>query len=442
MNQPFASEPVRTAHRGALLHFLDDPGDSDASGSFEYFDDGVLLLDASGHVVTAGAATELLPTLDPDTTLVDHGTQLIVPGFIDTHLHFAQTGIVGCGGDSLLDWLEQHTFPAERHFADPAHASKVVDLFLDELLRNGTTTAQVFGTVHAAAVDTFFRTAQARGLRMIAGKSLMDRNCPPDLQDTAASGERDTRDLIARWHGRDRLGYAITVRFAPTSSEAQLASAGRLAAEFPDVYVQSHLAENQAELEWVHRLFPADRSYTAVYERHGLLRPRATYAHCIHLDDADRHCLATKGAVVAFCPTSNLYLGSGLFDPAAAAAAGLRFGVATDIGAGTSFSLLRTLDEACKVARLQGQRFSALRGLYLITLGNARALYLDDRIGNFLPGREADFVVIDCRSTALLAHRVAQCRSIADIAQALIVLGDDRCITGTFIKGRRTRIGY
>lgn len=432
-----ASEPVRAAHRGALLHFLDDPRDSLSPGSYEYYEDGILLIDADGTVVRAGPAAELLPTLDAQTPVVDHAGKLIVPGFIDTHIHFPQTGIVGCGGTSLLDWLEHHTFPAERRFADPVHARKVAEVFLDELLRNGTTTAQVFGTVHAASVDAFFTAADARGLRMIAGKSLMDRNCPADLQDTAIRGEQDTRDLIARWHGTHRLGYAVTVRFAPTSSEAQLASAGRLAAEFPDVHVQSHLAENVGEVDWVRSLFPQDRSYTAVYERHGLLRPRSTYAHCIHLDDADRRCLAGHGATAAFCPTSNLYLGSGLFNPAAADAAGFAFSMATDVGAGTSFNQLRTLDEACKVARLQNQSFSSLRGFYLLTLGNARCLHLDHRIGNFQAGKEADFIVIDTKATPLLEYRVAQCSNLAEVLQAIIFIGDDRAIHASFAMGRQ-----
>ncbi len=431
-----ARESVRAAHRGALLHFFEDPRDGSAPASHEYFEDGLLLVDAGGTVIRVGAASELLPLLDNQTPVVDHRGRLIVPGFIDTHLHYPQTGIVGCGGRSLLDWLDHHTFPAERRFADPVHARKVAEVFLDELLRNGTTTAQVFGTVHAASVDAFFASAEARGLRMIAGKSLMDRNCPPDLQDTAADGERDMYDLIARWHGKGRLGYAITVRFAPTSSEAQLASAGRLAAEFPDVHVQSHLAENTGEVEWVARLFPRDRSYAAVYDRHGLLRPRATYAHCIHLDNNDRRCLADYGAVAAFCPTSNLYLGSGLFDPAAADAAGLHFGIATDVGAGTSFSQLRSLDEASKVARLRNQALSSLRGFYLLTLGNARSLHLDDRIGNFLPGKEADFIVIDPKATPLLDYRVSQCESLADVLAALIFLGDDRVIARTYVMGK------
>jgi guanine deaminase len=434
------AETVRAAHRGAVLHFLDDPGADSPAGSYEYFEDGLLLIDGDGTVIRAGAVADLLPTLDPLMRVVDHAGKLIVPGFIDTHIHFPQTGIVGCGGTSLLDWLDHHTFPAERRFGDPVHARQVAEFFLAELLRNGTTTAQVFGTVHSASVDAFFAAAQARGLRMIAGKSLMDRNCPPDLQDTAADGERDTRDLIARWHGKGRLGYAITVRFAPTSSEEQLASAGRLAAEFPDVHVQSHLAENVGEVDWVGELFPQDRSYTAVYERHGLLRPRATYAHCIHLDDADRRCLAGHGAVAAFCPTSNLYLGSGLFDPAAADATGLHFSIATDVGAGTSFSLLRTLDEACKVARLQSQSLSSLRAFYLLTLGNARSLQFDNHIGSFQPGREADFVVIDPRATPMLGYRVAQCGSLSEVLQALIVLGDDRAIAGTYVMGQRVPV--
>jgi guanine deaminase len=436
MNAAAAVSSTRIAHRGALLCFRNDPQDRYDSNSHEYFADGLLLIE-NGRVAAVGPAADLLPTLDARAPIVEHGARLILPGFIDTHIHYPQTDIVGSGGGALLDWLQRYTFPAERHFTDSAHARSVAEFFFDELLRNGTTTAQVFGTVHATSVDAFFAAAQARGLRMIAGKSLMDCNAPPDLQDTAADGERDTRALIARWHGRDRLHYAITVRFAPASSEAQLASAGRLAAEFPDVYLQSHLAENRDEIDWVRRLFPRDRSYTAVYERHGLLRPRSTYAHCIHLDEADRRSLAHHGAVAAFCPTSNLYLGSGLFDLAATDAAGLPFSIATDVGAGTSFSLLRTLDEAFKVTRLQNQTLTPLRAFYLATLGNARTLALDDRIGRFHPGSEADFVVLDPQATPLLARRSAQCTTLAEQLQAYITLGDDRAIAHTYVMGRR-----
>jgi guanine deaminase len=360
-----------------------------------------------------------------------------MPGFIDTHIHYPQVDVIGCGGRQLLDWLHDYTFPVEREFADAGHAREVADVFLDELVRNGTTTALVFCTVHAASVEAFFAAAERRDMRMIAGKVLMDRNAPDFLLEPASEGDRASRELIARWHGRKRLSYAITPRFAITSSDEQLALAGALAREFPDTYIHSHLAENLAEIETVQRLFPTARSYLEVYDRAGLVRDRAVYAHCIHLDTADRTRMAQAGAAAAFCPTSNLHLGSGLFDIAATDAARLRFSVATDVGGGTSFSMLRTLGEAYKVAQLTGQRLSPLRAFYLATLGAARCLGLEHKVGSFAPGTEADFVALDLRATPLLARRMTRARTISEILLLLMTLGDDRAISGTWILGHR-----
>lgn len=425
------------AYRGTFVHCLHDPGLShpDAvSDAVEVFDDGLLLV-AAGRVERIGPAAELLATLPADLPVRDYSGKLIVPGFIDTHVHYPQTDMIAAYGEQLLEWLETYTFPTERRFAERAHATEVAEFFLDELLRNGTTTALVLGTVHPQSVDAFFTAAERRRLRMIAGKVLMDRHAPDYLLDTAASGYRDSRELSERWHGRDRLAYAITPRFAPTSTEQQLQRAGQLAAECPEVYIHTHVAENRNEVAWVAKLFPDSRSYLDVYDRFGLLRERSVYAHCLHLDERDRRRMAESGAVAAFCPSANLFLGSGLFDLAAADSAGLRVGIGTDVGAGTSFSLLRTLSEGYKVAQLQGQRLSPWRALYLATLGGARALYLDDRIGNFAPGKEADFVVLDPQATPLLARRTARCRGLADTLFALIMLGDDRAVAATHVLG-------
>lgn len=425
-----------SAHRGTLLNFHSDPGDgTPAAGSFELIEDGLLVL-AGGRVEAMGPAQALLPSLPADTPVIEHKDRLLMPGFIDTHIHYAQTDVIASGGRQLLDWLEDYTFPEERKFGDPTHAAAVAELFLDELLRNGTTTALVFCTVHEASVTAFFEAAARRGLRMIAGKVLMDRNCPVDLRDSPEEGERASRALIERWHGQGRLHYAITPRFAPTSSEAQLQSAGRLAREFPDVFVQTHLAENKAEIEWVAKLFPSARSYLDVYDRFGLLRDRAIYAHCLHLDAADRTRMAQSHSAASFCPTSNLYLGSGLFDIGATDAAGLRFAMGTDVGGGTSFSLMRTLGEAYKVAQLTGQRLSPLRAFYLATLGGARALGLDDRIGRFAPGTEADFVVLDLRATPLMARRMDRARTLEEKLLVLMTLADERAVASTYVMGR------
>jgi guanine deaminase len=425
------------AHRGAILHFRSDPGSGDDPDSFEFFDDG-LLVTADGRVASIGPARELLPALPSDAELVEHRDSILMPGFVDTHVHYPQTDIVGTGGRQLLDWLEHYTFPAERGFSDPAHAREVAEFFLDELVRNGTTTALVFCSVHPASVQAFFEAAAARRMRMAAGKVLMDRNCPEYLRDTPETGERATRELLEAWHGRERLLYAITPRFAPTSSDAQLASAGRLATDYPDALIQTHVAENLDEVAWVKRLFPKARSYLDVYDRCGLLRERAIYAHCIHFDEVDRARMAQSGAAAAFCPSSNLRLGSGLFDVAAADAAGMRFSIATDVAGGSSFSMLQTLSDAYKVAQLSHQHLSPLRAFYLATLAGARALGVDDRIGRFAVGTEADFIVLDLRATAILARRTARSRTLAEKLLVLITLGDDRAVSRTYILGRES----
>jgi guanine deaminase len=424
----------RIAHRGSILHFLGDPGLQDDPASFEYWQYGALIL-ADGHVEAVGAADAVLAGATGHMPVIDHVHRLIMPGFIDTHIHYPQTDVIASGGRNLLDWLEHYTFPAEKRFADAEHAFEVAEFFLDELLRNGTTTAQVLGTVHKQSVEMFFRAAAERGLRMIAGKTLMDRNCPVDLRDSAVDGEREMRELIETWHGRDRLHYAITPRFAATSSAAQLQSAGQLALEYPSVFIHSHLAETRDEVAWVQQLFPDSRSYLDVYDRFGLLRERATYAHCIYLDAGDRQRLAASGAGAAFAPTSNLYLGSGLFDIAASDAAGMRFALATDVGGGSSFSMLRTMADGYKVAQLLGQQLSPLRAFYLATLAGARMLGLADRIGRFAPGTEADFIVLDPQATPLLARRTAQSRTLSELLLVLMTLADDRAIAATYVMG-------
>src|SRR6202166_1292345 len=425
-----------TAHRGQLLSFVSDPGDSEDPASYRFFPDGVLVVEG-GRIAALGPADSMLATLPAGIPIIDHGRHLMLPGFIDTHIHYPQSDVIAAGGRQLLDWLENYTFVEERRFADPEHAAEVAEFFLDELARNGTTTALVFCTVHPVSVDAFFAAAARRRLRMMAGKVLMDRNAPPALCDSPARADAESRALLERWHGRDRLLYAITPRFAPTSSEAQLRVAGQLAREFPDAFIHSHLAENHDEIRWVRELFPDARSYLDVYDRFGLLRERAIYAHCIYLDETDRRRMAQSGAAAAFCPTSNLYLGSGLFDIAATDAAGMRFSTATDVGGGSSFSMLRTLDEARKVARLQGQDLHPLRAFYLATLGAARCLKLEDRIGTLDLGRETDFIVLDLQYNELIALRTGAARSLSDVLRILMTLGDDRAIKATYILGRQ-----
>lgn len=426
------------AHRAALLHFTADPGEADDAHSYRHHADGLLLVE-EGRVRAAGDAAELLPQLPAGTPLIDHGDALLLPGLIDTHIHYPQTEVIGSAGRNVLEWLDRYIFTAEARFAERAYAEEVAELFLDELLRNGTTTALVFCTVHRLSAEVLFAAAERRGMRLIAGKVLMDRHCPENLRDSAESGARETRELIETWQGRGRLGVAITPRFACTSSPAQLLAAGAVARAHPEVHIHSHLAENLEEVAWIRQLFPERSSYLDVYDHYGLLRERAIYAHCIHLDPADRRRMAQTGACAAHAPTSNLYLGSGLFDFAASDAAGLRYGVATDVGGGTSFSMLRTLGEAYKVAQLQGQRLSPLRAFYLATLGNARVLQLDHCLGSFAAGREADFIVIDWQATPLLARRSAACRTLSEKLRVLMTLGDDRAVRASYLLGQPAR---
>jgi guanine deaminase len=422
------------AYRASILHFLSDPGSSNDPRATQYFEDGLLVVDG-GHVVAVGPAQALLATLPAGAPVTDLRPRLILPGFVDTHIHYPQTDVIASYGTQLLDWLERYTYPAERRFDDAAHARAVCEFFFDELLRNGTTTALVFGTVHRLSIEVFFEAAQARGLRMIAGKVLMDRNCPSDLRDTPEHGVRDSRQLIERWHGTGRLGYAITPRFAITSSDEQLRLAGELAQAYPTVHVHTHVAENRDEVAWARELFPWSRSYLDVYERYGLLRERSVFAHCIHLDSEDRRRMGEAGATAAFCPSSNLFLGSGLFDMEAMDVANVPIGLATDVGGGTSFSLLRTLADAYKVAQMGGQTLSPMRAFYLATLGGARALGLQDVIGNFAAGKEADFVALNFEATALLRRRTLAA-TLEEKLFAAMTLGDDRCVQGVCVYGR------
>lgn len=422
------------AFRSSIYHCLSDPGSSNNITATEYFDDGLMIIE-HGHIAKIGSAKELLKQLPADIPVKNYTDKLILPGFIDTHTHYPQTEIIASYGEQLLEWLNKYTFPAEAKFADEEYAQSAAEFFLDETLKNGTTTACVMATVHPGSVDAIFSAAQQRKLRLIAGKVLMDRNAPDDLQDTAKTGYQQSKGLIEKWHKNDRLHYAITPRFAPTSTEEQLKQAGLLAAEYPDTYIHSHVAENEKEVAWVSKLFPWSRSYLDVYDHYGLLRDRSVYAHGIHLNDSDVERLQQTGAALAFCPTSNGFLGSGLFNLDRMRNNDVRVGLATDVGGGTSFSLLQTLNEAYKVQQLVGNRLPASRGIYLATLGGAESLYLDDKIGNFEVGKEADFIVMDYQATPLIKHRIEKANTIDEKLFILMMLGDDRTISATYIMG-------
>ena len=423
------------AYRAALLRFADD-------GAALYEQDGLLVIgpDANGQpVVRAAGAYAALAGNYPGLAVEHLPRRIIAPGFIDLHIHFPQIDVIGSPAEGLLPWLEDYTFPHESRFADEAHAGERAVFFIDELLRHGVTSALAFGTSHPASVDALMGEAQRRGLRLIAGKVLQDRHSPDGVRDQTEQSLVDTEALIARWHGRGRLGYAITPRFAPSCSEAQLRGAGELAAKYPGVWIQSHVAENVDEVAWARRLFPLARSYLAVYEQFGLMRRRAVYAHCIHLDDTDRALLHSSGAAAAVCPTSNLFLGSGFFDYAAARQAGFRYGLGSDVGGGTSFSPFHTMLAAYYVGReghtKHGVSLAPQDLWWQHTAGAAAALGLDGVIGNLQPGCEADFVVLDPQATPLLARKTAQAASLDELLFALIVLGDDRVIERAVIAG-------
>ena len=431
---------MKTAIRADLLDFTDTPSwGTPTMHGVRWRPDHWLLIDEHGRI--AGAQTQ-----DPgaDWQRLDHRGRLLMPGFIDTHVHAPQLDVIGSWGASLLDWLQTYTFPAEQRYADPAVAAEGAARFLDALLAHGTTAAVVFPTVHKASADALFAAASQRGMRLIAGKVLMDRHAPPALCDDVAGAERDCEALIHRWHGQGRNAYAVTVRFAITSTPAQLAMAGELCRRHRGVYMQTHVAETQAEVAWVAKLFPEARSYLDVYHRAGLLHERAVLAHGIWLDAADRALLRDTGAHIAHCPTSNLFLGSGLFDWPAALQAGHGVSVATDVGGGTSLSLLRTLAEAYKVQAMRGTQLNAWAALHAATRGAAQALHLSHEIGTLEPGLLADVVLWDWAHGAVATQRdaVATGALPGSAPQPLharvfawLMLGDDRNVAASFVAG-------
>jgi guanine deaminase len=421
---------TRIALRGDLLDLTDDPGFGGATSSCVRFDADSWLLLTDGRI--AGRRREL-----PDASWqrIDHRGCLITPGLIDMHVHSAQLDVIASYGTELLDWLNTYTFPAERRQADPQVAAEQASRFVDALLAHGTTAAVVFPTVHKASVEALFEAASARGMRVIAGKVMMDRHAPEFLRDDVVSAERDCLDLIERWHGHGRLAYAVTPRFAPTSTPAQLDLAGRLLAAYPGTYAHTHVAENRDEVKWVSELFPDARSYLDVYQRHGLLGPRTVLAHGIWLDDDDRALLAETGAQIAHSPSSNLFLGSGLMDWVRLQDAGAAVSLASDVGGGTHLSMLRTMADAYKVQALQGIRLTAWKALYGATRGAARALGLEREIGSFDPGTVADLTVWDWAVGPAALHRDQLARDLHERVFAWMTLGDDRNVHETRVAG-------
>ncbi|MCM2680219.1 guanine deaminase [Echinimonas agarilytica] len=422
------------AFRARILHFTDIP-DPSAGQGFEYYDDGVLVIE-QGLVKQLDSAKNMAAggfDLSQCEHFPDH---LLMPGFIDSHIHSPQTDVIVSYGEQLLDWLNKFTFPNELKFSCREFASQKAEEFIDILLENGTTSAMVFTSVFAQSTDAFFDVANKRNMRMMAGKVMMDRNAPEGLLDTPKQSETECRALIEKWHKVGRMRYALTPRFAPTSSPEQLAVAGQLYRDYPGLYLQTHLSENIQEVAWIKELFPSAKDYLDVYDHYGLLGTRSVFAHGIHLNDREVQRLADTGSGIAFCPTSNLFIGSGLLNMQRLEDAGIPISMATDVGGGTSFSLLRTLAEAYKILQVQQQTLHPLKGLYMATLGNARSLMLDGYIGNFETHKEADFVLLNLTPNRLQRARQAVANSLEDTLFALMMLGDEMNVDRTYIMGK------
>lgn len=407
----------------------------DIEHNIRYVEDGLLIIQG-GKIVFSGSREEGQKHLSDNVRVHDYRNKLIIPGFIDTHIHYPQMEMVGAYGEQLIEWLNTYTFPTERKYANRHYASEMAGHFVKELLGNGITTSMVFGTVHPQACDALFTEASHYNMRMIAGKVMMDRNAPEDLLDTPQSSYDDSRALIEKWHDNGRMQYAITPRFAPTSTREQLEVARTLRTEFPDCYMQTHLSENRNEVEWVKELFPERKGYLDVYDHYRLTGDKSMFAHCIHLTDDEFRLLGDTGSAISFCPTSNLYLGSGLFKLRRAQRDNVKVGVATDVGAGTTFSMMRTLGEAYKVMQLQQEKLSAFESFYLATMGSAHSLSLDHCIGNLEAGKEADFLVIDPVATQLQQLRWDNSETLSEKLFMLMTLGDDRNIYHTYVDGR------
>ncbi|MER8923230.1 MULTISPECIES: guanine deaminase [unclassified Mesorhizobium] len=426
-----------TLLRGRTLSFLRWPEAIADHAAWRYEEDGGLLI-RDGRIVAAGAYADVERQAGDGAKKIDHRPHLLLPGFIDAHAHFPQMQVIASYGAELLDWLNTYTFPEETKFANAQHGRRIARLFLDEMVRHGTTTVAAYCSVHKASAEAFFAESHARGMLNIAGKVMMDRNAPAGVLDTPQSGYDDTKALIAEWHGKGRQLYAITPRFAITSSPEQLEMAGTLCREHSDLHIQTHLSENHAEIAFTQKLYPQARDYTDVYEQYGLLGPKSLFGHCIHLLEREADALSDSGSVAVFCPTSNLFLGSGLFDyqrfrrrdkP-------LRIAAATDVGGGTNYSMLRTMDEGYKVIALNGEKLNPFQSFWQLTRGNAEALSVAGKVGTLDEGTDADITVLDARATPAMRLRMETVETLAEELFLLQTLGDDRAVREVYVAGR------
>jgi len=428
---------TQTLLRGRLLSFVRAPQSLTDTESYRYETDGGLLME-DGLIVASGPYADVKTTAAADIVEIDHRPHLIMPGFIDMHLHFPQMQVIASYAANLLEWLNTYTFPEECRFVESAHAQRIATHFYDELIRHGTTTAVAYCSVHKTSADAYFAEAMKRNMRMVGGKVMMDRNAPQGLLDTPQMGYDETRQVISDWHGKGRNHVAITPRFAITSTPQQMEATQALAREFPDLHIQTHLSENHDEIKFTCELYPEAIDYTDIYARYGLLGDRTLFGHAIHLSDREADAMSEAGSVAVHCPTSNLFLGSGLFPLKALSRRDkpVRTGVATDIGGGSSYSMLRTMDEAYKIQQLLGERLNPLESYYLMTLGNALALSLADRIGTLDAGTDADIVVLDAAATPAMALKMEVVKTLPEELFLLQTMGDDRAIVETYVAGK------
>ncbi|HTV67164.1 MAG TPA: guanine deaminase [Rhizobiaceae bacterium] len=423
--------------RGRTLSFGRWPDSVDDHAAYRYEEDGGLLV-RDGKIAAAGSYADVAKKAAAGTKTIDHRPHLLLPGFIDAHVHFPQMQVIASYGAELLVWLNTYTFPEETKFRNSQHGRRIARLFLDEMIRHGTTSVAAYCSVHKESAEAFFAESHDRNMLNIAGKVMMDRNAPDGVLDTPQSGYDDTKALIAEWHGKGRQHYAVTPRFAITSSPEQLEMSGQLMREHPDLHMQTHLSENHAEIKFTCELYPEAKDYTDVYARYGLLGRKALFGHCIHLSEREADVMSESGSVAVFCPTSNLFLGSGLFDyqRLRQRAKPLRIAAATDVGGGTNYSMLRTMDEGYKVIALNGEKLNPFQSYWQITRGNAEALSLGQKIGTLEVGTDADITVLDSSATPAMRLRMETVGSLAEELFLLQTLGDDRAIAEVYVAGR------
>jgi guanine deaminase len=431
-----AGQMTTTLLRGRTLSFLRWPETIDDHAAYRYEEDGGLLL-RDGKIVAAGAYAEVAKQAGEGVKVIDHRPHLLLPGFIDAHMHFPQMQILASYGAELLEWLNTYTFPEETKFENAQHGRRIARLFLDEVIRHGTTTVAAYCSVHKSSADAFFAESHGRNMLNIAGKVMMDRNAPDGVTDTPQSSYDDTKALIGEWHGKGRQHYAITPRFAITSTPEQMEMAGALAREFPDLHIQTHLSENHAEIAFTQELYPWSKDYTDVYEHYGLMGPKTLLGHCIHLSEREADALSATGSIAVFCPTSNLFLGSGLFpyQRLRSRRNPVRIAAATDVGGGTNYSMLRTMDEGYKVIALQGEKLTPFQSFWQLTRGNAEALSIADKVGTLEVGTDADIIVLDAGATPVTRLRMETVRTLAEELFLLQTVGDDRAVREVYIAG-------